>query len=36
MPQLMVGGLAVALLAVATELGFAGIEWRARRAFGAA
>ena len=36
MPQLVVGGLAVALLAVATELGFAGIEWRARRAFGAA
>ena len=36
MPQLMVGGLAVALLAVATELGFAIVEWRARRAFGAA
>jgi len=36
MPQLMVGGLAVALLAVATELGFAVVEWRARRAFGAA
>ena len=36
MPQLVVGGLAVALLAVATELGFAGIEWRARRSFGAA
>ena len=36
MPQLTVGGLAVALLAVATELGFAVVEWRARRAFGAA
>jgi len=36
MPQLMVGGLAVALLAVATELGFAAIEWSARRAYGAA
>ena len=36
MPQLVVGGLAVALLAVATELGFAAIEWRARRSFGAA
>jgi osmoprotectant transport system permease protein len=36
MPQLVVGGLAVALLAVATELGFAGIEWGARRAYGAA
>jgi osmoprotectant transport system permease protein len=36
MPQLVVGGLAVALLAVATELGFAVIEWRARRSFGAA
>lgn len=35
MPQLVVGGLAVALLAVATELGFAGIEWGARRAYGA-
>ena len=36
MPQLVVGGLAVALLAVATELGFALIEWRARRLYGAA
>jgi osmoprotectant transport system permease protein len=36
MPQLVVGGLAVALLAVATELGFAGLEWRARRSYGAA
>jgi osmoprotectant transport system permease protein len=36
MPQLVVGGLAVALLAVATELGFAAIEWRARRSYGAA
>jgi osmoprotectant transport system permease protein len=36
MPQLVVGGLAVALLAVATELGFAVIEWRARRSYGAA
>ena len=36
MPQLVVGGLAVALLAVATELGFALIEWRARRSYGAA
>ena len=36
MPQLVVGGLAVALLAVATELGFAAIEWGARRAYGAA
>jgi hypothetical protein len=36
MPQLIVGGLAVAALAVATELGFALIEWRARRSFAGA
>jgi osmoprotectant transport system permease protein len=36
MPQLITGALAVATLAAATELGFALIEWRARRAFGAA
>src|SRR5262249_27188361 len=31
MPQLVVGGLAVAALAVATELGFALLEWGMRR-----
>jgi len=31
MPQLVVGGLAVAALAVATELGFALLEWSVRR-----
>jgi osmoprotectant transport system permease protein len=36
MPQLITGALAVATLAAATELGFALVEWRARRAFGAA
>jgi osmoprotectant transport system permease protein len=36
MPQLITGALAVATLAAATELGFALIEWRARRAYGAA
>jgi osmoprotectant transport system permease protein len=36
MPQLITGALAVATLAAVTELGFALIEWRARRAFGAA
>jgi osmoprotectant transport system permease protein len=36
MPQLITGALAVATLAAATELGFALIEWRARRALGAA
>jgi osmoprotectant transport system permease protein len=36
MPQLIVGGLAVAALAAATELGFALIEWRARRSFAGA
>jgi osmoprotectant transport system permease protein len=35
-PQLITGALAVAALAAATELMFALIEWRARRAFGAA
>jgi osmoprotectant transport system permease protein len=36
MPQLITGALAVATLAAATEFSFALIEWRARRAFGAA
>jgi osmoprotectant transport system permease protein len=36
MPQLITGALAVATLAATTELGFALIEWRARRAYGAA
>jgi osmoprotectant transport system permease protein len=35
-PQLLVGGLAVAALAVATELFFAVIEWSARRQVGTA
>jgi osmoprotectant transport system permease protein len=36
MPQLIVGALAVALLAAATELVFAALEWRARRSFAGA
>jgi osmoprotectant transport system permease protein len=34
--QLMLGGLAVAALAMATELFFAGLEWSVRRSTGAA
>jgi osmoprotectant transport system permease protein len=34
--QLVVGGLAVAALAMTTELAFAGIEWSVRRSTGAA
>ena len=34
--QLMVGGLAVAALAMATELAFAALEWRVQRSTGAA
>jgi osmoprotectant transport system permease protein len=34
--QLVVGGLAVAVLAIATELAFAGLEWSVRRSTGAA
>jgi osmoprotectant transport system permease protein len=34
--QLVLGGLAVAALAMATELAFAGIEWSVRRSAGAA
>jgi osmoprotectant transport system permease protein len=34
--QLVVGGLAVAALAMATELAFAALEWRVRRSTGAA
>ena len=34
--QLVLGGLAVATLAMATELAFAGIEWSVRRSTGAA
>jgi osmoprotectant transport system permease protein len=35
-PQLVLGGLAVAGLAVATELAFALVEWRVRRRVGSA
>jgi osmoprotectant transport system permease protein len=34
--QLVLGGLSVAALAVATELAFGALEWRARRSTGAA
>ena len=34
--ELVLGGLAVAGLAMATELAFAALEWRVRRSIGAA